>query len=163
RVASTDLPANAPASIGSVAGRGTARDYFERALAAYESGDMQEAVADATRVIQIDDRYPGAHRLRGGARGRLGDLDGSWRDLDPDDVVARMNRVTLRRHAGDHRGALEDCVRVTELAPKDSNGWHECGVERAQLGDLEGARDAFDRSIDLDPKYATARINRGMV
>jgi putative inorganic carbon (HCO3(-)) transporter len=73
--------------------------------------------------------------------------------LNPDTLVAAAS-FKLR-----HSGA-EDAWRLLEQAvedlPKQPNLWATLGDARAVLGDVEGARQAYERALDLDPAQQIA-------
>jgi tetratricopeptide (TPR) repeat protein len=47
--------------------------------------------------------------------------------------------------------------------PTDAKGFYTLGITQWQAGDFHGAKDAFDRSIELDGKFAKAYFNQGRV
>jgi tetratricopeptide (TPR) repeat protein len=57
---------------------------------------------------------------------------------------------------GDLKGAEAAFLRVTEMAPKNPDGWVNVGRVRAQEGNIEGAREVVEKALQLDPDLARA-------
>jgi Flp pilus assembly protein TadD len=57
---------------------------------------------------------------------------------------------------GDLRGAEDAFLKITEMAPKNPDGWVNVGRVRAQEGNVAGAREAIERALTLDPALARA-------
>jgi Flp pilus assembly protein TadD len=55
--------------------------------------------------------------------------------------------------------AAKALSQATRLDPNDKSSWNNLGIARRALGDGEGARAAFARALQLDPRFDRARIN----
>lgn len=102
-------------------------------------------------------------------RGRLHlrDADGSYR---PAGLVTPVSDLTALAMFHSNRGAealardelvvardrLDAAVR---LDPALASAWVNLGVVRRRLGDLDGARSAYLRGLDLEPAHPAARTN----
>ena len=53
--------------------------------------------------------------------------------------------------------------KALEINPAEVNAWHERGILRAAIGELDEALADFGRVIEMDPRYAKAYANRGMI
>jgi tetratricopeptide (TPR) repeat protein len=51
---------------------------------------------------------------------------------------------------------------VTRKSPQNGRGLMNYGLTRMQEGDLQGARDAFERAVLLTPNYSTLQVNLGI-
>jgi lipoprotein NlpI len=126
------------ASLGVVPTAGIAQsnsvDYFNRGVAEKANGDLEGAIADYNRAIELDPKFGAAYSNRGNAKQAKGDLD----------------------------GAIADCDRAIELDPKDATAHKYRGVAKKAKGDLEGAIADYNRAIELDPKFAAAYFHRGI-
>ena len=49
--------------------------------------------------------------------------------------------------------------RATRLNAADKSSWNNLGIARRAAGNLEGARKAFRRALDIDPAFAAAQGN----
>jgi tetratricopeptide (TPR) repeat protein len=97
-------------------------------------------------------------------------------DVGSDSLIARdpPQRVSDRRllsHFYNNRAAdlmanqslaqAGDHMRIAlELDPLYANSWSNYGVLHLRLGDLDAARGAYDRALELDPHHAAALFNR---
>src|SRR5947209_1204907 len=59
-----------------------AEQYYRSGIAKKASGDLDGAIADYTKAIEINPRYAGAYINRGVARKMKGDFDGAIADYD---------------------------------------------------------------------------------
>jgi tetratricopeptide (TPR) repeat protein len=57
---------------------------------------------------------------------------------------------------GDLKGAEQAFMRVTEVAPKNPDGWVNIGRVRVQEGNIEGAREVLQKALALAPDLARA-------
>ncbi|MDP7035318.1 MAG: tetratricopeptide repeat protein, partial [Planctomycetota bacterium] len=86
----------------------TANAYSNRGHARKAKGDIDGAIEDYSKAIEIDPKFAGAYSNRGGARQAKGDPD----------------------------GAIEDYNKAIEIDPKNPNAYHNRGNARAKKGDL---------------------------
>ena len=135
----------------------------ERKLAAK---DVEGAVADATKAIELDPAFARAWEVRGGARLKKGDLDGAIADhtqaivLEPGRATAWASRGAARGRKHDWDGALADETKAIDLDPKLASAWMNRAGARGEKGDQEGDMADATRAIELDPKLAMAWMNR---
>src|SRR5215472_6805179 len=57
--------------------------------------------------------------------------------------------------------AAELLRKVLTSDPESSPAYNLLGICQAQTGQYEGARKFFEKAIELDPNFATARVNLG--
>ena len=107
--------------------------YYNRGAAKIEKGDLDGAIADYNRAIE----------------------------LNPKDARAYYNRGIAKRAKGDLDGAIADFSRAIELDPKYAIAYNNRGIAKDDKGDLDGAIADYNRAIELDPKLAIAYNNRG--
>ncbi len=117
---------------GFIAG-GTPFDYFKRGESKLAKGDMDGAIADYTKAINLNPRYEDAY----GARGRADFLKGEM------------------------EGAIADCSKVIELNPEYSDAYLLRGLARKAKGELDGAIADYSKAIELKPDFADAYNDRG--
>ncbi len=82
--------------------------------------------------------------------------------MDPRDGLAFSIRGWARGATGDPR-ALGDAEHAVALDPKSANVWFVYGNSLRGHGRTDEALDAFDRSIELDPKIDFAYFERAQV
>jgi tetratricopeptide (TPR) repeat protein len=147
----------------------TATEFNDRGVAKWRKGDLDGAIADYNRAVELDPKYAAAYYNRGVAKWQKGDLDGAFGDcnraveLDPKDAKAYDNRAIVKQTKGDLDGAIADYNRAVELNPKDTAAYYNRGVAKQTRGDLDGAFADYNRTLELDPKYAKAYNERGLV
>jgi len=141
--------------------------YYNRGAAKIEKGDLDGAIADYNRAIELNPKDARAYYNRGIAKRAKGDLDGAIADfsraieLDPKYAIAYNNRGIAKDDKGDLDGAIGDYNRAIELDPKHAVAYNNRGFDKEARGDLDGAIADYNRAIELDPKLAIAYNNRG--
>jgi tetratricopeptide (TPR) repeat protein len=95
---------------------------------AEEQGDLTEARAKFQRAVEVD-------------------------PLNPATLKAAATYELRHGVAQEARDLLEEAV---QLLPDEAPLWASLGDARAVLGDREGAREAYDRALELDPENETA-------
>jgi tetratricopeptide (TPR) repeat protein len=132
----------------------------------YYNGDLDGAIADLSRSIDLNPAFSKAYSSRGVARRDKGDLDGALGDytkaieLDPRSAVAFSNRGVVRHDKGDLRGAHADSVRALEIDPQEASVYNSLGVIYADDNELDSAIFAFSAAIGQRADYAEAFWNR---
>jgi tetratricopeptide (TPR) repeat protein len=109
----------------------TAADYVSRGYARQDKGDLEGAIADFTKAIEVDPRYANAY----------------------------YNRGIARQAKGDHDGAIVDYTKAIEIDPRDAKAYYNRGIARLAKGDLDraiGAIADFAKAIEIDPRHAKA-------
>ena len=78
-------------------------------------------------------------------------------ELDPTNHVLYSNRSGAYASLKDYQAALEDANKTTEIKPDWAKGWGRKGAAQHGVGDLVGAKDAFEEALKLDSTNAQAR------
>ena len=152
-----------------VLAQSSASDWVNSGNAKYKKGDLDGAVTDYSRAIEIDPKYAEAYINRGVAKGKKGDLDGEIADysraieIDPEYAEAYSNRGLVKRIKGDLDGAVADYSRAIEINPNYAVAYINRGNAKNEKGDLDGAVADYSRAIEIAPDYAMAYSNRGDV
>ena len=147
----------------------TAQGYGQRALTRMDKGDLDGAIADNTRAINIDPYYTDAWINRGIARRANDDINGALADfaqaikINPNDPKAWYNQAYARQAKRDLDGAISDFTRAIEIDSNVARIWSSRGLVRYYKGDTNGALADTTRAIKIDPKFAIAWINRGII
>ncbi len=149
-----------------VEGKLPARSWVERGEALRAKGDLEGAISDATRAIELDPACAEAWVLRARSRNGRGERAGTIEDctraieLAPALATSWATRASARGDSGDVDGQLADATRAIELAPDLAFAWYVRGNGRSARGDKEGAIADLTRAIELDRSYAAAFTNR---
>ncbi|OAL29145.1 hypothetical protein AYO20_09298 [Fonsecaea nubica] len=78
-------------------------------------------------------------------------------ELDPTNHVLYSNRSGAYASLKEYQKALDDANKTTELKPDWAKGWGRKGAAQHGLGDLVGAKDAFEEALKLEPSNTQAR------
>jgi tetratricopeptide (TPR) repeat protein len=152
----------------SPASAGTVEDSFNRAGAKKAVGDLDGAIADYDRAIQLDPKDAAIYNNRGLAKQAKGDFNAAIADfnraieLNPKDAVAYSNRGNTKGDKGDLDGAILDYNHSIRVNPKYAYAYYDRGLAKKQKSDLDGAIADYNRVIELDPKFAKAFCDRGV-
>ncbi len=149
--------------------QGNEEDFVAHGIQKAQNGDLDGAISDFTRGIELDPKDSNAYFNRGIAKSRKGDLDAAISDFDRSIAIDPMNSAAFvgRGFAAQQKqnlaAALADYNRAIELDPNDANTYNNRGVVKLSKLDQEGALADFSRSIELNPKGAPPYGNRGIL
>lgn len=141
--------------------------YYFRGLERFNKRDLEGAIDDYTKAIELDPAYADAYLNRGLARNSKGQHDAAITDynkaieLAPDYADAYVNRSLARSSKGDAKGALADCNRAIEIQPQHDRAYGTRGMALYDIGDLKGAIADCDKAIEINPSFAPAYASRG--
>jgi tetratricopeptide (TPR) repeat protein len=113
----------------------------------YTLKDLNGAVADMTKSIELDPYNESHYRDRAGLKAELKDYDGALEDyskiieLDPS-VGNYESRAGFKKQQNDYYGALQDYMKAYELAPNNDRL-----LRMAEVKALQGEMDAALRDI----------------
>ena len=116
-------------SSGALSGADQVRAQFDRGVAYDALGDMPAAVSDYTAALRLDPAFAPAMNNRANVFRRMGRLDLARRDY----------LAALRISSGSHEYA-----------------YYGLGLMAEQTGDIDGARDFYQRALAANPAYAVA-------
>jgi tetratricopeptide (TPR) repeat protein len=74
------------------------------------------------------------------------------------EAFARRELADMLLLVDERAAAADELARVTVLRPEDARAWHDLGIVRHSLGDVDGAAAALDRAKALAPDDARPRI-----
>jgi tetratricopeptide (TPR) repeat protein len=113
--------------------RRAAMDHLNRGTREFEAGDLEGALAEFNRAIELDPNYSAPYFSRG----------------------------LLRRRQADYDGAISDFTKAIALNPF-AEAYLDRGAARKDKGDRDGAIADYTKAIELNDKYADAYYNRGI-
>lgn len=91
----------------------------------------------------------GSAAASGGGGGGTGDMPSVSGPLY--DPVAEYEKAVEAMRVGNYKAAAEAYKHVTMEAPQASEGWYGLGRAKSELGDLKGARKAFEKAVKVAP------------
>jgi tetratricopeptide (TPR) repeat protein len=81
----------------------------------------------------------------------------------PRSAKARLSLGTQLELEGDAFGAIREYETATRIAPDYAYAWVVLGKLRARSGDLEAAALAWERALEIDPRFSDARADLAAV
>ncbi len=140
--------------------------YEKRAIHFYYQWKYDKAIQDYTRVIDLMPQAREAYKMRGLCYLKKGNLEGSIADLsraielDPQLAKAYGYRAEAYRLKGMTEEALRDSTKAIDLRgdPRTiASAYKTRAKVHQQLGHVEQSDADFDKSFELDPRYALVR------
>jgi tetratricopeptide (TPR) repeat protein len=147
----------------------TAREYCNRGVARQNKGDLDGALADYSRAIELNPHDATAYNDRGLVKVAKGDLDGALADynraleLTPRNFEIHGNRAAAKQKKGDLDGALTDYTVGIKLWYKYATGYRNRANIKFIKHDLDGAIEDCNHAIALKPTDAAAYNIRAQV
>src|SRR6059058_2141434 len=129
-----DVTEKSPSPASSPAADESDGDLVNRGIEKAKNGDLDGAMADFDRAIE----------------------------LNPKDDAPYYNRAQAKRLKKDTAGAIADYTRAIELGSTNPAAYNYRGNARSENNDRDGAIADFTRAIELKPDYARAYYNRAM-
>ena len=142
--------------------------YFNRALTRSELNDNEGAIADYSRVVEINPKQDVAYNNRGILRYQLGNKEGAIPDFNralmsnPASSITYCNRGIVRAELGNAMGAVEDFSNAIQVDSNCLPAYFQRGLARTQMGNKMGAVEDFSHVIRLNDHEAAAFLYRGM-
>jgi len=135
------------------------------------SGAATAAANAAAAVVPDKPIDPEAQRAFDSARaalraGRTADAERGFRDLAakyPDLGGAHANLGLILRNAGKHDESIAALERAVKASPRQPVFFNQLGVSYRHKGQFAKAREAYESALALDPNYADAHLNLGVL
>ena len=130
-----DVTEKSPSPASSPVTKESNGDLVNRGIEKGKEGDLDGAIADFTRAIE----------------------------LNPKDDAPYYNRAQAKWLKKDAADAVADYTRAIELGSTNPSAYNNRGNARAENNDRDGAIADYTRAIELKPDYARAYYNRAVV
>jgi len=148
--------------------RQSARPHFESALQCTRDGDLDGALAEYTKAIEIDPKFESALVNRGDIYQHRGDYDRAIADFTkaikagPEGitVLALISRGTAYEKKGDFDRAIADHSQAIKKSGA-AGAYYNRGNAFAGRGDFARAIADYTKAIELEPNAAVAYQARG--
>jgi tetratricopeptide (TPR) repeat protein len=148
----------------------TTQDYLKSSMAHFQGGEIDTALIDINKAIELDPINVDAFFLRAAIRSKKGDAAGVLADYNKIIELAPTaqgveviytNRSMIRLQKGDVDGALGDLNKAISINPKVAEIYNGRAIARLQKGDLDGALSDYEKVIELKPTLPSAFMGRG--
>lgn len=113
-----------------------AEDYFNNAIAQDKQGNLEQAISNYTKSIELNPN--------GG-------------------VGAYYNRGVIYYRQGNYSQAIADYTKAIEIKPNLAGAYNSRGVIYKKQGNFAQAISDFNKAIEINPNFANAYANRGSV
>ena len=139
----------------------SADDFSQRAINRFEKNDLEGAIADFTKAIELKgQQLEFCFYFRGIALYRLGRLDNAIADLSKALTLKQHprfydDRGNLLAQKGDFDGALADLNKAIELEPKYAKAYGDRGIVHLMRGEDTAAESDFKKCFALDKTLET--------
>lgn len=136
----------------------------------FESGRMDQALEDFTKVLRKDPQHAYAMSSRGWVFYHKEDYETAVAEFgdaiaaDKTMLYAYRGRAMVELDNGEFERAIADLTHAIRNATDKeelAEFYNERGVAHSRVEDFEKALRDFDRSIDADPTYSWGHANRG--
>src|SRR5580692_10135027 len=154
---------------GKMADKPLAWSHTNRGMAYLFKGDLDRALTDFNKAVELDPTYAMALVDRGTAYDNKGDhahaivdFDAALK-LDPKSPDALTGRCAARAEAGDDlQQALADCEQSLQIRGKDAGTLNSRGFAYLRLGRFDEALADYNAALKLNPQLASALYGRGL-
>ena len=128
---------------------------YYQGLIDYTQRDINSAIANYDKAIQVNPNFALAHFSRGLANYRLGNKQEALSDynqalqINPIDPWSYLNRGIVKEDLDDIDGALADYDKAIKIDPDYGKSYHNRGAIRFYKKDFEGAISDFKKASEL--------------
>jgi tetratricopeptide (TPR) repeat protein len=135
-------------------------ELVNRGIEKAKNGDLDGAIADFNRAIEIDPKDDAPYFNRAQAKWLKKDTAGAIADytraieLGSTNPAAYNNRGNARAEKNDRDGAIADYTRAIELKPDYARAYYNRATVKKDKGDKKGAEADFKTAKKLDPELA---------
>lgn len=145
----------------------TYEEYFELGVENYAGDEIEGAIINLSKAIELNPNYVDAYYQRGLAYTYKDDYDKAIADftkaieLNPEYMDAYFERGYAYDLKGEYDTAIANYDKAIELDPEHADAYFERGFSYYIREDEDAAIADFDKAIELDPKHADAYYLRG--
>jgi len=134
------------------------QEYVNGGVAKYEKGDINGAIDDYNKALDITPNFPEAYYNRGVCRHHEEDYDRAI--VDYTNAIqtagtysaAHVNRGFCWQKKGEHDRAIDDFNKALAINPSDSFAYHNRGISWQQKEEYDPSIRDFNRAIELNPR-----------
>ncbi|MBC8171267.1 MAG: tetratricopeptide repeat protein [Anaerolineae bacterium] len=143
-------------------------EYNNRGVMNFQRGNLDAAIRDFSRAIQINHNFIQAYLNRATAHQEREDYKGAITDysaiiqIAPKQPRIYEKRAAARYIAGDLAGAIEDYTEIIRLRPDNPETYQLRGIVRRDHRDVKGALADFDKALRLNPNIPNYYLDRGI-
>ena len=143
--------------------------YVNRCRVQLNLSDLEAAIADCSKAIELDDTATLAYTNRCVAHYQTQKYAEAIADcsrtieLNPESAKAYSNRGLSYSAQEDHERAIADYTKALELDPDNAVAYSNRGSAYNDLGEYRKAIEDHTQALRLNPNFAGAYFNRALV
>lgn len=143
--------------------------YYDRAKIYLQLNRVNDAIADLTRAISINDKEFKYHMLLGDAYFANGDVEHSYKsiqralELDPNSQEAFLKLGEIAYYSRDYDRAMDNLGKVTAQDPQNRTALFMKSFIYKETGDTANAVTLLRKVCDLHPDYGPAFEELGLI
>ena len=141
--------------------------YFNLGLKFAKSNDLNKAIFNFTKAIELNPNYTTAYKERGDVKIDLDDYQGAIDDfskvieLDLEDSVAYRNRGLAKALLENYQEAIDDYTKAIKIDPDYFLAYCNRGFAKMKSKNYQGSINDYTKAIEIDPEDALAYRNCG--
>jgi tetratricopeptide (TPR) repeat protein len=148
----------------------THQDFVNSGSAHLQAGELDAALSDANKAIELNPGSVDAYVLRALVRNRMNYEADDLEDWDkiielapsaPDTESSYLARANSRARRQKWNDALDDLGRAISLNPKRAIHYSLRSYVYLMKGDLDRARIDYERSLEIEPGLPSPFVRRG--
>ncbi len=147
--------------------KGSAIDYFLNGNNKFKLGDLQSAIQDFSKAIELNPFYSEAFNNRGAVKESLGRHIEAIKDynlaieIGPEFSMFFFNRAISMNKIGNFLGAIQDFNKAIEIDSTNCESFYYRGIVKNVMSNDKGAIEDYSKAINIDPKHVLSFYNRG--
>lgn len=144
------------------------RAYVNRADAYLRKGELNLAMSDIEKALNLNPRYARGYGLRGAIFKMNRQYDKAMKDfdraisLDPERIDTYLNRGRLFAQKNDFSPALDDFKKVLSMEKNNLGAMLDIAKVYLAKEDYSSATESYSRIIQFNPHHAQSYNNRGL-
>jgi tetratricopeptide (TPR) repeat protein len=144
-------------------GHNLAISYYNRGIFWYDKDELDKAIDDYGKALELSPEYASAFNNRGNAWSAKGDLDRALADydraiqIDGKDPFRWNNRGLIFRRKGDYDRAIADFDQAIKVDPAYTAAYTNRGQAYEAKGDTERARADYEAALAMPQKYSNGK------
>ena len=142
----------------------SAENYKNSGKDKYKNGDIEGAIQDFTKALEIDQSSTAAHNNLGNLLSKLNNPEAEYHykkliELMGNEVFPRLNMSNYLIRSERYDDAIKYLNELVELDIATKEVFNSLGVAYKGLTNDDKAREMFDEALKLDPNFELAKGN----
>ena len=147
----------------STAAKPRAIDYFGRAMDYLLLRNVDAAIADATRALEMTPDFSLGYFLRFNARQLKHEMEKSTPAQATQEDAQAQAMLSSQRLKTEYAQMLDDINMVIKLSPRNTYAYYNLAHLQASMEDYSNALINYSKAINLKPDLGEAYFNRGLI